>query len=153
MTVFQEVVKAVNRDYPKFSPACLSLSMRTYETGVQMTPRAKKIAESVQGAETLCKRFSENRVKSISFRCRLSHTDAEIVKHKMMLEERDSVQDLLEELLMEWAKKPLPGGSDRETAGRKVGPFPLRITQKTKEVKNEQNQAGSFPSPAASMAL
>ena len=130
MTVFQEVVKAVKRDYPKFSPACLSLSMRTYETGVQLTPRAKKIAESVQGSETLCKRFSENRVKSISFRCRLSHTDAEIVKHKMEMEGVDSVQDLLEALLMEWAKKPLPGEADRETAKGEGATLPSKDTTK-----------------------
>ena len=104
MTVFQEVVKAVRTEYPKFSPACLSLSMRTYETGVQMTPRAKTLAEAVQGHQRLSKRFSENRAKNISFRCRMCLTDAELVKHKMEAE-GVSQQELIERLLLEWAKK------------------------------------------------
>lgn len=108
MTVFQEVVKAVRTEYPKFSPACLSLSMRTYETGVQMTPRAKTLAEAVQGHQRLSKRFSENRAKSISFRCRMCLTDAELVKHKMEAV-GVSQQELIERLLLEWVKKePLP---------------------------------------------
>ena len=113
MTVFQEVVTEVRKVYPKFSPACLSLSMRTYETGVQMTPRANAIAVSVQAHRKPLKRKKGNRVKSISFRCRLSPEAAEIVKHEM-LRLGVSQQELLETLLLNWAKESRPSLADDE---------------------------------------
>ena len=116
MTVFQEVVTEVRKDYPKFSPACLSLSMRTYETGVQMTPRANAIAVSVQAHRKPLRRKKDNRVKSISFRCRLSPVAAEIVKNEMARRGL-SQQKLLETLLMEWAKESRPSLADDERQG------------------------------------
>lgn len=101
MTVFQEVVTEVKKVYPKFSPACLSLSMRTYETGVQMTPRANAIAVSVQAHRKPLKRRKDNRVKSISFRCRLTPKVAQIVKDEM--ERRGFTQQkLIEALILAW---------------------------------------------------
>lgn len=114
MTVFQEVVKAVRVEYPKFSPACLSLSMRTYETGVQMTARAKNLAEAVQGSERLCKARGDNRVKTISFRCRMTPKAAEIVKHEMKARGYASVQEWLEEIILEWVKSEPPGATNTE---------------------------------------
>ena len=101
MTVFQEVVTEVRKVYPKFSPACLSLSMRTYETGVQMTPRANAIAVSVQAHRKPLKRKKDNRVKSISFRCRLAPNIAQLVKDEMT-KRGFSQQQLIESLLLAW---------------------------------------------------
>ena len=104
MTVFQEVVTEVKKVYPKFSPACLSLSMRTYETGVQMTPRANAIAVSVQAHRKPLKRKKDNRVKTISFRCRLAPEVAQLVKDEMN-KRGVSQQKLLEMLIVKWAKE------------------------------------------------
>ena len=112
MTVFQKTVEAVKAEYPKFSPACLSISMRSYETGVQLTPRAQQIADGVQGHERLHKRFSDRRVKCVSFRCRLTTKAAEIVKHEMTERGVSSVQELLEELLLEWVKNKPSGAAN-----------------------------------------
>ena len=114
MTVFQQTVDAVKTVYPKFSPACLSISMRSYETGVQLTPLAQKIADGVQGHEKLYKRFSDKRVKCISFRCRLTPRAAEIVKHEMEARGVSSVQELLEALLLEWVKSEPSGAANTE---------------------------------------
>lgn len=112
MTVFQETVRAVKEEYPKFSNACLSLSMRSYETGVQMTPRAQKIADAVERSETLWKRRSDKRVKSISFRCRLAPALAGVVKNKLEAEGLTQ-QELLERLLLEWVKESRsPAGTE-----------------------------------------
>ena len=107
MTVFQETVNAVKEAYPKFSAACLSLAMRSYETGVQMTPRAQAIANSVS---TTYKRKSEKRVKSIRFACRLAPALACDVKNEMKTQGL-SAQELLERLLSQWLKE------SRSTAG------------------------------------
>lgn len=114
MTVFQEVVRAVKTEYPKFSPACLSLSMRTYETGVQMTPRAKNLADAVQGSERLCKARRDRRVKTISFRCRMTPRAAEIVKHEMAARGYTSIQEWLEEIILEWVKSEPSGATNTE---------------------------------------
>lgn len=110
MSVFQEAVCAVREVYPKFSPACLSLASRTSETGVMLTPRARNIVFSINGAVRLSKAVSGNRVKNVSFRCRLSPKAAEIVKHEMRARGMTQ-QELLEELLLQWAEK------SRSTAG------------------------------------
>lgn len=104
MSVFRETVEAVREVYPKFSPACLSLASRTYETGVMLTPRAKTIALSVNGSVRLSRRLSGNRKKSVSFRCRLSPKAAEIVKQEITARGL-SQQELLEGLLLQWVKE------------------------------------------------
>lgn len=101
MSVFQEAVKAVRVEYPKFSPACLSLASRTSETGVQLTPRAKSIVLSVNGSVRLSNAVCGNRKKNVSFRCRLCLTQAESVKQRMR-DEGLTQQELLEELLLRW---------------------------------------------------
>ena len=115
MTVFQEVVEKVRTIYPKFSPACLSLAMRSYETGVMLTPKAKAKANSVDGAEKLHKARSENRSKSISFKCRLTETAADGVKREMERQGIVTVQSLLEMLLLRWieeSRRALPTHGD-----------------------------------------
>lgn len=114
MTVFQKTVEAVKAEYPKFSPACLSISMRSYETGVQMTPRAQAIADGVQGHEKLHNRFSDRRVKCVSFRCRLTPKAAEIVKQEMTERGYTSVQEWLEEIILEWVKSKPSGAANTE---------------------------------------
>lgn len=116
MTVFQETVEAVKVSYPKFSNACLSLAMRSYETGVQLTPRARSIANAVSERRMSQRTFSEHRAKSVSFRCRLSPADADAVKNGMAAEGIVSVQALVEMLLLEWSKKPHPGPVPRDAA-------------------------------------
>ena len=112
MSVFQEAVKAVRVEYPKFSPACLSLASRTSETGVMLTPRAKTIVCSVNGSVRLSKAVSGNRRKNVSFRCRLCLTQAESVKQRMR-DEGLTQQELLEELLLRWLnEKRSPAGTE-----------------------------------------
>lgn len=108
MTIFQKTVAAVKEDYPKFSPACLSLAMRSYETGVTLTARARQIALGVEGSERIRRRFCENRVKCVSFRCRLSPRAAEIVKDEMVLHGFKSQQEFLESLIISWVKESRP---------------------------------------------
>lgn len=104
MTVFQQTVEAVKQAYPKFSPACLSLSCRTRETGVTMTAKAMKLADGVERTRTPYRTVSENRKKSINFRCRMSLTQAQCVKEEM---ERKGLtqQELLEGLLLRWVEE------------------------------------------------
>ena len=104
MTAFQETVEAVKAVFPKFSPAALSLAQNSAKSGVQLVPRAREIADSVLGSERPYKTFSENRVKSVPFRCRMCLTDAQFVKHEMARRGVKTQQELLEALLMEWAK-------------------------------------------------
>ncbi len=104
MSVFQETVKAIREEYPKFSPACLSLASRTSETGVMLTPRAKSVALSVNGLRRPLRGAEENRTKSVCFRCRLSLTSAESVKQEMAALGLTQ-QDLLEALLLRWLKE------------------------------------------------
>ena len=104
MTIFQQTVDAVKVIYPKFSAACLSLSMRSFETGVQMTPKAQSIANSVQRTTTPYTPHTENRVKSIRFACRLSPATASVVKDEMVKAGYTTTQAFLEALLLEWLK-------------------------------------------------
>lgn len=104
MTVFQQTVEAVKQAYPKFSPACLSLSCRTRETGVTMTAKAMMLADSVGRTTTPYRTHSENRKKSINFRCRMSLTQAEAVKSEMEAQGLTQ-QELLERLLLRWVKE------------------------------------------------
>ena len=104
MTAFQETVEAVKVIFPKFSPAALSLAQNSVNTGVQLVPRAKEIADGVCGSVTRCERRKENRVKTVAFRCRLCLTDADDVKHEMARRGVQTQQELLEALLLEWAK-------------------------------------------------
>lgn len=140
MTAFQETVEAVKEVFPKFSPAALSLAQNSANTGVQLVPRAKEIADGVCGSVARYKRRSENRVKSVPFRCRMCLTDALRVKHE--LEKRElTQQDLLEALLLEWVawaeKEPLTvcktdNGSE---GGDDTNPAPSsKITQNEMEV-------------------
>lgn len=119
MSVFQEAVKAVRVEYPKFSPACLSLASRTSETGVMLTPRAKTIVLSVNGSVRLSKAVCGNRRKNVSFRCRLSLTQAESVKQRMR-DEGLTQQELLEELLLRWVKESRSpvGAEERQEVGK-----------------------------------
>ena len=119
MTVFQQTVEAVKAAYPKFSPACLSLSCRTHETGVTMTAKAMKLADSVERARTPYRTRKENRKKSVSFRCRLAQNAAEIVKDEMS-KKGVTQQELLEGLLMEWAEKSrsTAGTEERQEVGK-----------------------------------
>ena len=135
MTVFQKTVEAVKAEYPKFSPACLSISMRSYETGVQLTPRAQQIADGVQGHERLHKRFSDRRVKCVSFRCRMTPKAAEIVKHEIAARGYTSVQEWLEEIILEWVKsEPSPvcktGNGSEVGADAEASPSSENITEK-----------------------
>ncbi len=117
MSVFQEAVKAVRVEYPKFSPACLSLASRTSETGVMLTPRAKSIVCSINGSVRLSKAVCGNRKKNVSFRCRLSLTQAESVKQRMR-DEGLTQQELLEELLLRWLKENRsPAGTEERKEG------------------------------------
>lgn len=118
MTVFQQTVEAVKQAYPKFSPACLSLSCRTRETGVTMTAKAMSLADSVGRTTTPYRTHSENRKKSINFRCRMSLTQAETVKEEMAVQGLTQ-QELLETLLLRWVKEnrhalPTHDGSVKE---------------------------------------
>lgn len=107
MTVFQQTVEAVRTAYPKFSPACLSLSCRTRQTGVTMTAKAMKLADSVGRTTTPYRASSENRVKSVHFRCRLAPALASVVKDEMTMK-GVSQQDLLEGLLLRWIEENRP---------------------------------------------
>lgn len=107
----KEVVEAVRREFPKFSPTALSLATRPTETGVTFVRRAAEIVEATGGAESLQKAREGRRRKNIAFRCRLSPADAGRVKNEMARRGVNQ-QNLLEALLVEWAawseNEPLP---------------------------------------------
>lgn len=100
-----EIVTAVRDVYPKFSKAALSLGRRPLETGVCFTTKAAEIIDSLQGRQTPCERFSENRKKSIKFMCRLSPADAGRVKRTIKAHGFESVQEWLEALILNWEKE------------------------------------------------
>lgn len=116
----REIVNAVRACYPKFSKAALSLARRSAETGVTFTARAAEIVASVEGSQRPQEKRKEYRRKSINFRCRLSPVDAGLVKHEMTRRGANQ-QDLLEALLVEWArwseKEPLPVGKTENGSG------------------------------------
>ncbi len=121
MTVFQQTVEAVKAAYPKFSPACLSLSCRTHETGVTMTAKAMKLADGVERTRTPYRTRKENRKKNVSFRCRLAPALAGIVKDEMD-KEGVTQQELLEKLLMNWVKesRSTAGTEERQEVGNNL---------------------------------
>jgi len=136
-----EIVRAVRAEFPKFSKAALSLGRRPDETGVQFVPRAAEIIEAVEGRTKPHKRFSENRRKSISFRCRLSPMAAHEVKLQMFRRGVNQ-QDLIEALLVEWAewskKEPLTAATDSGSkGGNKYENAPASENNKTKEENQE----------------
>lgn len=106
------IVETVKAEYPKFSKAALSLASRSYETGVTFTPRARELKETAERATAPNTRRKPRRAKSIHFMCRLAEIDAQRVKREMARRELDSVQDLLEGLLLQWV-----GISEREPGG------------------------------------
>ena len=121
MTVFQQTVEAFKAAYPKFSPACLSLSCRTHETGVTMTAKAMKLADGVERTRTPYRTRKENRKKNVNFRCRLAQNVAEIVKDEMR-KKGVNQQELLEGLLTEWAEKSrsAAGTGERQEVGNNL---------------------------------
>lgn len=51
MTDTQKAVEAIRRKYPKHSKAAYSLATRSKETGVVLTPAAKKLDAAARGIE------------------------------------------------------------------------------------------------------
>ncbi len=51
MTQFKRTVKAIREEFPKHSPAALSLAHNTAQTGVMLCPRAAAIEKAVAGTE------------------------------------------------------------------------------------------------------
>lgn len=96
-----EIVKAVKARYPKFSPAALSLARRPHDTGVTFVPGAAAIIKALGGPVGPHKRREEHRVKSISFRGRLTPADAQRVKNEMA-RRGVTAQQLIEALLLAW---------------------------------------------------
>lgn len=106
----REIVEAVREEFPKFSPAALSLARRPAQTGVTFVPRAAEIVQRIQGRTAPHKAQKGNRKKSISFFCRLAPAAAWRVKNEIT-RRGTSQQALIEALLLEWAdwsaKEPL----------------------------------------------
>lgn len=122
----REIVKAVREEFPKFSPAALSLARRPDETGVTFVKRAAEIVERIQGRTGPQDAKKENRKKSISFFCRLAPAPAQRVKNEIT-RRGTSQQALIEALLLAWAcwseKEPLPTGKvENGSKGEAVRP-------------------------------
>ena len=119
----REIVHAVKVEFPKFSPAALSLARRPQETGVTFVQRAAEIVQTLEGSERAQEARKEFRRKSIKFHCRLSPVDARSVKNEMARRGVGTVQELLEALLLEWAewskKEPIP--VSKTGSGSEVG--------------------------------
>ena len=98
----KEIVEAVREEYPKFSPAALSLARRPLETGVTFVPGSAEIIEALGGPVSPYKRREERRVKCIGFRARLKPADAQRVKNEMA-RRGVTAQQLVEALLLAWA--------------------------------------------------
>lgn len=109
----REIVEAVREEFPKFSPAALSLARRPSETGVTFVPRAAEIIERTMGLTARHTGRSENRRKSIRFEARLAPDAAQRVKNEMT-RRGVTAQELVEALLLTWVawaeKEPVPTG-------------------------------------------
>ena len=92
-----ERIERVRAEFPKFSKPCLSLSLRTPETGVQLCPRAALLAGFRKPAP--------HRTKTVRFSARLTPDTGAAVKAKMEAEGIASTQTLIEALLLAWVRK------------------------------------------------
>lgn len=142
----KEIVEAVRREFPKFSPTALSLGLRPSETGIAFVRRAAEIIVATGGLESRQKTREDSRTKNVSFRCRLAPGDAGRVKNEMT---RHGVnqQNLLEALLVEWAawseNEPLPVGKtgNGSKGGNKEDAPASRISKNLKEVNMQDDIA------------
>ena len=97
-----EIAAVIRRTFPKHDKACYSMAKRTYETGVMLCPRAKRIKEEFL-AQAKPKK-PENR--KFKFRIYGRIPDELAVRVQTRLNEKGmTMQDLLLSLLTEWIFK------------------------------------------------
>lgn len=89
-------LEALRKEFPKCDKRVYSICMRTEETGACFCKRAEEIRAGV--------RKPENRRKAVRFSARLTASDAALIFTEMTRRGLDSKQDLVEALLIEWAR-------------------------------------------------
>ena len=109
------VALEIQKIYPGHKPSAYSFAKNSDKTGVQFTPRAQAIRRLLGVAEETVTKRKAKRVKSVEFRGRLTPEDGESVKRKMVACGISSKQELVEALLLRWAKEKAPAAATAET--------------------------------------
>lgn len=123
-------LEALRKEFPKCDKRVYSICMRTEETGACFCQRAEEIRAGF--------RKPEKRKKAFRFSARLTAADAALIYHEMARRGLESKQDLVEALLIEWArwseKEPLPvdrpGNGSEDGADAEASPSSKDNTKK-----------------------
>jgi len=103
----KEVAAVIRQTFPKHTPGVYSMAKRTYETGVMLCPRAKRIKEEFLAQAK--PRKPENR--KFGFRICGRIPDELGVRIRTELAKKNmTMQDLLLELLVKWMEEEAPNG-------------------------------------------
>ena len=114
MTINQQCIAEIQKEFPKHTKQAYSLAQRTSETGVELCPRAKEIERSIRGKISPSKDMHRFQC---SLRVRVSEEQHALVKQLIEQEGRfPTVQSWLEWWVGVWIKqKTAPGSSEQNT--------------------------------------
>ena len=114
MTINQQCIAEIQKEFPKHTKQAYSLAQRTSETGVELCPRAKETERSIRGKISPSKDMHRFQC---SLRVRVSEEQHTLVKQLIEQEGRfPTVQSWLEWWVGVWIKqKTAPGSSEQNT--------------------------------------
>ncbi len=107
MTQFKNTVKAIRAEFPKHSPAALSLAHNTAQTGVMLCPRAAAIEKAVIGTEKAAGKPTT--AKQYKLTVRLSKPVKRELNAAMKALGCSTVQAAIEEAIRLYIKKAADG--------------------------------------------